>query len=157
VTTVTLSISELSSELQQTRETIRKRFADAGVKPAGKRRNYAVFRLRDALRALLTAPGADPDRLDPFRRKAHFQAESAQLKLALDRGDLIRREDVEQAYAAVMKPIRLTLETLPDVLERDAGLSAQQVTRAERAIDELREHLHDDVLKGLKKRVRKSK
>jgi hypothetical protein len=148
---VNLSISELSAELQQSRETIRKRLAELGIKPAGKRRHYPVFRLRDAIRALLSGPDADPGKLDPFRRKAHWQAEQAELRVAVDRGELIAREDVLATYAAALKPIRLVLETLPDILERDAGLSAQQVTRAERAIDDLREHLHGDVLKGLKR------
>jgi Protein of unknown function (DUF1441) len=90
-----------------------------------------------------------PDRLDPFRRKAHWQAESAELRVAVDRGELVPRQDVLETYAAALKPIRLTLETLPDVLERDAGLSAHQVARAEKAIDQVREHLHADVLKEL--------
>jgi hypothetical protein len=146
---VNLSISEISAEFQQTRETVRKRLADAGIKAAGKRRNYPVFRLRDAIRALLSGPDADPNKLDPFRRKAHYQAEQAELALAIDREEVIRRGDVEETYAAAFKPIRLMLETLPDVLERDAGLSPAQVQRVERSLDELREQMHARVIKAV--------
>ena len=151
---VTLSISQLATELTLTRETVRKRLTDAGVKTAGKRKGYSLYRLRDAVQALLTGPDADPTRLDPYRRKAHWQAEAAELRLDVDKGDLVRRPDVEATYAACLKPIALMLDTLPDILERDAGLTADQVTRAERAIDETREQLVGLLHKELK-RVRK--
>jgi hypothetical protein len=158
MTAVTLSISEISAEFAQTRETVRKRLADAGIKPAGRRRNYPVFRLRDAITALLTGADADPKRLDPFRRKAHYQAEHAELALAVEREELLRRGDVEEIYGRALKPIRLLLETLPDVLERDANLSPAQVEHVERRLDELREHMHTKVLSAVKvKRVRTRK
>ena len=150
MTAINLSISELSAELQFTRETVRKRLADAGIKSAGKRRNYPVFRLRDAVRALLSGPDADPNRLDPYRRKAFFQSQSAELRVAMERAEVIPRGDVEEVYGAALKPIRQMLETLPDILERDAALSPAQVARAERAIDEARETLHAKVLKAVK-------
>lgn len=150
MTAVTLSISEIAAEFQQTRETVRKRLADAKVKAAGKRKNYPVFRLRDAIEALLTGANGDPARLDPFRRKAHWQAEQAELALALEKEDVIKRGDVEETYAAAFKPIRLMLETLPDVLERDAGLSPLQVARVERSLDELREQMHARVVRAVK-------
>jgi hypothetical protein len=152
---VNLSISDLAVEFGMTRETVAKRLADGKVKPADKRRSHPVYRLRDALRALLTGPDGDPDKLDPFRRKAHFQAEQAQLKLQTDRGELITSGDVERTFAAALKPIRLCLETLPDILERDVGLSPTQVTRCERALDEIREQLHADVLKVARVQARK--
>jgi Protein of unknown function (DUF1441) len=151
---VVLSISQLATELTLTRETVRKRLTDAGVKTAGKRKGYHLYRLRDAVRALLTGADADPTKLDPFRRKAHWQAEAAELRLDVDRGGLVQVPDVEQVYAATMKPIALMLDTLPDILERDAGLNAQQVSRAEQAIDELRDQLVGVLQKELK-RVRK--
>jgi len=138
---VYLSISQLSAELEQTRETVRKRLADAGVKATGERKGYPLYRLRDAVRALLTSADADPSKLDPFRRKAHWQAQAAELRLDVDKGELVRVADVEEVYAATMKPIALALDTLPDILERDAGLSAPQVSRAERALDATREQL----------------
>jgi phage terminase Nu1 subunit (DNA packaging protein) len=153
---VMLSISQLSTELELTRETVRKRLGDGGVKTAGKRKGYALYRLRDAVRAVLTGADADPTKLDPFRRKAHWQAEAAELRLDVDKGELVRVTDLEQVYAATMKPIALMLDTLPDVLERDAGLNAQQVSRAERAIDETRELLVGLLQKDLT-RVRKSR
>ena len=152
---VNLSISQLSAEVGQTRETIRKRLADAGVKSASKARGHALYRLRDALRALLTGANADPDQLDPYRRKAFIQGDQAKLRLAVDRGELVRVPDLEQVYAATMKPIALMLDTLPDILERDAGLNAQQVARVEKAIDDLREQLVGILEKELR-RVRKS-
>jgi hypothetical protein len=152
---VNLSISQLAGELELTRETVRKRVADAGVKAAGKARGHPLYRLRDAIRACLAGPNVDPTQLDPFRRKAHFQAETAELHLDIERGELLRADDVRTAYAAGMKPIALMFDTLPDVLERDAGLTEQQVSRVEEVLDELRDQLVGLLDRELK-RVRKS-
>lgn len=138
---VQVSVTDLAHAFGRSRETVARRLADAKVKAAGKRRGGPVYALRDAVRALL-----DPDATrDPFRRKADLQSEGLELRLKAERGELIPRDDVQRTYAEALKPLRLMLETLPDVLERDVGLAPAQVARAERVIDEVRAQMHDQV------------
>lgn len=148
MTAVHLSISQLAVETGQTRETVSRRLSASGVKATEKRKGYPVYRLRDALRVVLTAPDQDPEKLDPHRRKAHFQAEQAGIRLAAERGELVKRTDVAETFTAAFKSVQLVLETLPDILERDAGLAPEQVTCVERALDELRERLYAEVVKA---------
>jgi hypothetical protein len=44
-----------------------------------------------------------------------------------------------------MKTLAQTLDTLPDVLERDAGLSGETVQIVQRVIDAARESMYSDV------------
>jgi hypothetical protein len=136
---VQVSISQLAHAFSMARETVARRLADANVEPAGTRSGRPVFSLRDCVQALVHD---DPQQLDPFRRKAALQSEQLQIRIATERGELVPIEDVRDTFAAALKPIRHTLETLPDLLERDAGLSAPQVRACERVIDKLRDALH---------------
>ncbi|HTE43249.1 MAG TPA: DUF1441 family protein [Steroidobacteraceae bacterium] len=136
-----VSITDLAHAFTMARETVSRRLTDANVSAAGKRSGHNTYALRDAVQALLSGDDVVA-RLDPFRQKAKLQSEAISLKLATDRGELIPRDDVRETFAAAFKPIRQTLETLPDVLERDAALTPTQVACCERAIDKLREELH---------------
>lgn len=138
-----LSISALSVEFGMTRETIRKRLADAGVKPSGIRSSYPVFRLKDALPALLGGGDhVDPDQLDPYRRKAFYQGEHEKLRLQVERRELITRIEAEQEMAGMLKITSECFDTLPDILERDCGLAPAVLERVERCLDKAREQLH---------------
>src|SRR5256885_218520 len=94
-----LSIRQLAEECGFDRDTVAKRIRNAGLVPAGKRGGHAVYRLRDALPALfvLDEDGKkDPEKFDPFQRKAHYQAEREALELATSRRELIPRIEVEE-------------------------------------------------------------
>jgi uncharacterized protein DUF1441 len=157
---ILLSLSALAREFGCSRETLRKKFIAANVQPvtvttlhpqltidgdadpnAGKSDLYA---LRDALRAWLTSneAGFDPENLDPFRRVAHYKAGIERLKLDAATRELIPRIEVEQEQARILRSVALTLDTLPDVIERDCGATPNQVARIERAVDDLREALY---------------
>lgn len=144
-----LSISGLSLEFGMTRETIAKRLGEARIAPSGKRNGYAVYRLRDVVKALTgqnTEDGKqDPEKLKPFERQAHYKAELDRLKLEQELRELIPRIEVEQEQARAFRIVSLMLDTLPDVLERDCGLAAAHINRVERAVDEVREGLFADL------------
>jgi hypothetical protein len=143
-----LSISTLAAEFGMTRETVSKRLADASSVPSGKRGGYPVYRLKDVYPYLVgaqIAAGEDPQNLDPYRRQAHYKAELDRLKLEQETRELIPRLEVEQEQARILRVVAQTLDTLPDVVERDCGASAAQIQRLERAIDECREALYTEL------------
>lgn len=138
-----LSISTLAAEFGQTRDTVRKRLIDCDVQPSGKRGGYPVFRLKDALPALLGGgSGQDPDTMDPYKRKAHYQGEHEKLRLQVDRRELIPRIESEQEMAGMLKVTAEVFDTLPDILERDCGLQPAVLVRVEACLDKAREELY---------------
>lgn len=138
-----LSISALSTEFGMTRETVRKRLADAGVAASGKRASYPVFRLKDVLSALTGGGNTDdPGGMDPYKRKAYYQAEHEKLQLQVARRELIPRIESEQEMAAMFKITAECFDTLPDVLERDCGLSPLVLVSLEDQLDKAREQLY---------------
>lgn len=139
---VQLSIAQLAVELGCSRETVRKRLAAAGVKPDGELRGNPTWRLRDALQAYLAADGqADPARLPPFQRKAHFLAAREEIRYLAECRELVSRVEMETELARIFKALALCLDTLPDILERDCRLSGEAIERVESRLDELRESL----------------
>jgi hypothetical protein len=141
---VELSISQIAAGWGVTRETAAKRIDAAVVQPSGKRGGYPVYLLQDAVRAMgfSEAGGDEPDRMDPYKRQAHYKAELDRLKLEQETRELIPRIEVEQEQARTMRTVALMLDTMPDVLERDCGLSGETLARVERSIDDCREQLH---------------
>jgi hypothetical protein len=140
-----LSISTLAAELGMTRETVAKRISAANVVPAGKRAGHPVYRLRDVLKPLVMVSEDgedDPDKLDPYRRQAHYKAELQKLQLETETREVIPRIEVEEEQARILRVVALMLDTLPDVLERDCGLSSSTVTRVEKVLDQVRDGLH---------------
>lgn len=144
-----LSIGSLAAEFGMKRETVAKRIADARLTPSGKRGGYPVYRLKDVLPALTGSIDGDgredPERLDPYRRQAHYKAALDRLKLEQETRELIPRIECEQEQARILRIVALALDTLPDVVERDCGGTAAQVQRIERAVDECREALYGEL------------
>jgi len=141
-----VSISTLAAEFGVTRETAAKRIADAGIEPSGKRGGHPVYRLKDAWSAVLGQIAddgtPDPDKLDPFKRQAHYKAEHLKLQLEAEQRELVPRIEVEQEQARILRVIALVLDTLPDVLERDCGLAASMIIAVEKRLDQAREEMH---------------
>lgn len=129
------------------RETIKRRLVDAGVEPTGQVRGHAVYALKDAVRAYLegTDEGQDPDRLRPFERKAHYDAERQKLMLQIERGDLCSRIEVERLLARLYELMGRFLDTLPDHFERRGAATAVQLEILEELMDELREDLYQQI------------
>lgn len=140
-----LSVRGFAEETGLARDTVAKRIKEAALAPSGKRGGHPVFRLKDLLKAayFVSDDGSfDPDRLRPFERRAHYQAEHEKLSLERERAELIPRIEVEQEMARVAKIVARGLETLPDILERDCGATPAMVARLERHVDQVREDMH---------------
>lgn len=140
---VHLSLSALSDEFGLTRETLRKRLAAADVKPAGEHRGNPLWRLRDVYQAIITGPDSpiDPAALPPFQRKAHYQAQLEEIRLRQQCGELVPAIEMEAEMARVCKAFTRFLDALPDVLERECGVSGPETATVEKHIDRLRNEL----------------
>lgn len=143
---VHLNLSQIASEFGVARETARKRLDDAGIGASEKRGGHPVYRLRDVLGAFAGEEGFDPDKLKPWERKAHYQAEHEKLRLQTERAELVPALEVERDYGLVWAILGQFFDTLPDVLERDVGAAPLLIARIERHLDELREALYQAMI-----------
>jgi len=94
----------------------------------------------------------NPEKRNPKERLLHYEAEdskqSARLKQRkndVESGNLIHAVEVEQVLAQAFKTVALTLDTLPDALERDGMINGADVEGAIALIDEARTKLADEL------------
>lgn len=146
------SISRLAEEFGMDRKTVAKRMREASIAPAGKRDGYDVYRLADAATALVSRGASasegqsDPRELPPLERRAFYQSENERLKVEVTTGALVPAAEVEGDYAALVKIVSQFFDTLPDVLERDCALTAEQVVRVQESCDKVRQAMYEKVM-----------
>lgn len=145
---VFLSINEAATEFGNARRTITKRIANLGIRPAGSRQGYSVYRLRDLLEIeRRNDDGAkDPEKLNPFDRHAHYKAESEKNKVNRERGELITREAHEREGARRLKVVAQELDTVVDEIERDVGADPIVLEKIEQKIDTIRERMYEGIV-----------
>lgn len=144
-----MSVRAFCDETGTDRDTTGKRLKEAGCKPTGKRGGHPLYRLKDMLRAVYVTNEdgqVDPDKLDPFKRRAFYQGELDKLKLGVERGELVPRIEVEQEQARTMKIVARFFDTLPDVLERDCGAAPILLAKIETRLDEVREEIYRELV-----------
>lgn len=144
------SISRLARELGLDRGTIRKRLE--GVAGTGESAHgHKLYALRDAAEAIFRQPSTvcsdspdfDPEQLPPKDRLDWFKSERERRLLQVQDKELIPAAEVEIEVAALVKSFIGTLDTLPDVLERDAGITGAAAEVAQRVIDAERDRLYE--------------
>ncbi|WP_435102340.1 DUF1441 family protein [Arhodomonas sp. AD133] len=147
------NISRIADAFGLHRDTVRKRLRAAGVAPVGTRNGAPLYPLKHVGPALFveTVPGVgeggiDPDRLPPADRKYWYQSENERIRLERDLGELLYAEDAHQEMSRLAKAVVNTLEGLPDVLERDAGLPPEAIQRVQELMDATREQLYQAVI-----------
>lgn len=140
-------VSKISRVFGLDRRTVTRRLDAAGVAPRHIRAGAKLYDLADIGTAVFgqePLPGASPDQMDPKSRKDWFQSENERVKLECDQGKLVVDHEVARRYAVVVKGVANWLDSLPDQLERDHGISADALERIERTIDGLRERMYTD-------------
>lgn len=141
-----LSINRLSQLTGMARETIARRIQ--GIRPAGQRAGHPVYHLRDVGPAIYGEPASaasDPNELSANERDRWYASELKRLEYEQELGQLLKAEEVRSAWADALKAIMLALDTLTDVLERDAGLSPEQTAVIQRTVDRMRASLYRDL------------
>lgn len=144
------NLSQIASAFGLHRDTVRKRILAAGVVPAGTRSNASVYSLRDVGPALFgqvaTLLADDPDSMPPTERRAWYQSENERVKLELELRELVRAEEVHQEMSRLAKAVASSLDSLSDMLERDAGLPPESIILVEKVTDALREQMYQSII-----------
>jgi len=152
---------ELGEAFQLARSTVRKMIE--GIEPAGVRDRGLVWKVSDVStlqdqrqkqqqKIIESHVETNPDKMKPSDRRTHYQAEDLkQASLLKERrnmvesGELIYASKVEHVLAHAFKTVALTIETLPDVLNRDGLLDSADIERTIALIDDLRTKLATDL------------
>lgn len=148
------SISRIAEAIQKDRRTVAKLIQEAGIPPAGTRRGNPVYALGDVFDALdrgsrpPVAGGIDVNELLPQDRKAWFQSENERIKLEKELRHLVPDHEMAREMSRFAKNIAAALESLPDVLERDAGIEGEALDVVQRVADEFREQMYRDYIGG---------
>jgi hypothetical protein len=155
-----MSIARLAEAFGMARETVAKRLAMSNIVADRKRNGYPVYKLRDACEALINPGGydeegqPDPKKLPPESRNAWYQSEIRRMDVEMRAGQLIPAAEVEATYAELIKAQVQFLETLGDQLERDAGLSPEQVELVNESVQQQRQSLYSRMTEDVDVRER---
>lgn len=144
------NITRLADAFDLDRGTVRRRLREAGVVPAGSRNGANVYALRDAAPALfgntVSHAGAEPDELSPQDRKAWFQSENERIKYEQEMRSLVPAEEAHREMSRLAKAVASGLDSLADMLERDAGLPPEAIDLVEATTDALREQMYQAII-----------
>ncbi|MFK4014892.1 DUF1441 family protein [Cobetia marina] len=144
------NITRIADAFNLHRDTVRKRLRAAGVVPAGQRGGTSVYALADVGPALYSdmigGTGIDPDNLPPQERKAWYQSETERVKLEQQLRLLVPVEDAHREMSRLAKAVASGLDSLADMLERDAGLTPETIQLVEDTTDALREQMYQAVI-----------
>lgn len=139
------SISQIARAFGMDRRTVTKRLEDGGVKPASSRGGFPVYELKavgPALFGQVMVGGTDPNNMPPNERRAWYQSENERLKFEREMSQLVPMHDVRREMSSMAKGMANTLDSLPDILERDCGLSAEALDRVQEVVDTQREQMY---------------
>lgn len=146
------SVNKIATAFNMDRRTVAKRLQECETKPAGSSQGHPVYNVGDAAKAVFGKEGAPsgPEDLDkyPEARKAWYQSENERLKFESAVKQLIPEADVARQMAFICKTIASGLDSLTDVLERDAGLDPDALILVTELTDSLRERMFESLVKG---------
>lgn len=148
-----VSISRVAELLGMDRKTVAKRIAEANLKPCSMRDGYPVYDGRQACEACLlplasseeSAP-FDPRNLKPLDRRAWYQSERERMAVESEARQLIPAIEVQAEFAEMARTFVQFLDTLGDQLERDIGLTPEQVDAMNASIAKQRAELYADTV-----------
>ncbi|MCF1458011.1 MAG: DUF1441 family protein [Shewanella sp.] len=143
------NITRIAEAFNLSRDTVRKRLREAGVRPSGKRGGTPIYALVDVGPALFATETRtdipdiqNPDKMPPKARKEWFESENARVKLMKDTRELIpeseHRLDLYQAFSAMVS----FFENLPDKMERTGLFTPEQLELLEAQGDAYRGQLY---------------
>lgn len=143
------TVNRLAEATGRDRRTINAVIRDAGIPPAGTSRGNTVYRLADIVDALTSRPSSatnSPDEMTPTDRRAWYQSETERVKLEQELRYLVPVDEVQREMSSLAKAVAGGLDSLADMLERDAGIEPEAIELVERATDALREQMYKAII-----------
>ncbi|MFP2504504.1 DUF1441 family protein [Buttiauxella gaviniae] len=136
-----LNVTQIALLSGAHRQTVNNRLKN--ISPSGGNgSNLTLYSLTDILAEFVRPPApVNHEDMNPQDRKAWFQSERERLKFQLETSQLIPAEDCQREYAFLCKGMLMMLETLPDILERDCGLTPQATSYVQKVIDDFRDRV----------------
>ena len=140
-----LNINQIAELVGMHRQTVSQRVA--GLTPAiGSNSKLKLYALSDLIKiGLAEKITADVDSLSPVDRRAFWHAENERLKYQRDTGELVPAFAVAQEMSSLARAVVQSLDTLPDILERDCGLPPAALMRVQQVIDDLRDQMAQQI------------
>ncbi len=135
------SVRQLSSMIRADPKVVMRKVQ--GLVPCGRRHGTAIYAIREAMQRLVE-PGYAIERyimemnhtdLPPLLSKEFWNSQRARLAFEEANGDMFRTADVVRLIAEVLTTYRFVGQTLPDTLEREAGLTREQKAIVRRVLD----------------------
>lgn len=139
-----VNVSQLAELVGMNRNLVARRLRELEL-VGGNGENLKVYELGPALQALLTPSMKENGEMSPQDRKAWYQSENERLKFEAASRELIPAGECAEVYRQMVKATVMTLETLPDLLERDCALSPKATAYAQKVIDDFRDYLHQEM------------
>lgn len=133
-----------------------------GLVPCGRRNGTEIYAIKEAA-SRLVEPGYSIERyimemnhtdLPPLLSKEFWNSQRARLAFEEANGDLYRTADVVRTVAELLTTYRFVAQTLPDTLEREAGLSREQKAVVRRVLDGALADGRDKIIQRFKKNDR---
>lgn len=144
------NITRLADAFGLHRDTVRKRLKAAGVVPVGERKGASLYALKDAGPAIFgeahIGEGLDPSKMHPTDRKDWYTSELSRVKLEKEMRLLVPVEEAHREMSRLGKAVASGLDSLADMLERDAGLPPEAIEMVERVTDALREQMYQAIV-----------
>jgi hypothetical protein len=81
-------------------------------------------------------------------KRETYRAQLEELRYKQAAGQLLDASTYERALSSAFSTVAQTLESLPDVLERDAGIDGAAVERCREVIDRMRDELYTALTNG---------
>lgn len=140
---VNQAIGTFAIEFGITRDVLRRILAEAGVQAVGKRSGHPLYRLRDVYGAL--ARQQNQVSMSPYARQALARAIEIEDRIRVRRQELVEVDDVQRQFGLVFQSVARAFDTAVDGLERDLGMSPEQVSFLEQHFDSVRNELADEL------------
>ena len=135
-----VNVTQLSDLVGMNRNMVARRLRETEL-DGGNGENLKQYELGKALRVLIMPSVQENGEMSPQDRKAWYQSENERLKFEKEEREVIPVDEVVQVYSSMLKAVVMVLETLPDILERDCGLTPAAVNRVQGIIDDLRDEM----------------
>lgn len=143
------NISQLAAMFKRGRSTIREQVSKAGIKPVKTVKKTNFFDISEVAVLLFGnestggTTAEDIDRMKPADRKYFYDAENKKLDLMIRARELVPTSEVRKTFKELQSSMKEKIQSYPDVLERDEGISPSEVERMIRLCDGLQVVLHE--------------